>query len=172
MVADFYKLTSRINRPTRTTSPMDPLLSRRHNSYSEAFLNYLANALKPKDQSPALVSIQKYPYPDKTVHLHRLMPDGAANVVQEAGIVIFKISSSNEGIAMVYLSAEDLTHFAAVVLPNGQLNTELVDRMIDLLPNQVYVGIGAESWPSLRQVFLSHLYGTGAEGDQDEATLL
>jgi hypothetical protein len=151
---------------------MDPLLSRRHNSYSEAFTNYLANALKPKDQSPALVSIQKYPYPDTTMHLYRLMPEGSANLVQEAGITIFKFNSGNEGITMVYLSAEDLTHFAAVVLPNGQLNIELVDRMIELLPNQVYVGIGAESWPALRQVFLNHLYGPGSEGDQDEATLL
>jgi hypothetical protein len=42
---------------------------------------------------------------------------------------------------------------------NGHLNRNVIDRMIELLPEQVHVGLGAESWPSLRETFLTQLYG-------------
>jgi hypothetical protein len=138
---------------------MDPLLSRKHNSFSEAFAGYLANALRPSEQTRALVTIQKFPYPDTTIHVHKLMHRVPPSVPVVMGYVVFKFTSETEGITLLQLSPDDARHFAPMLFGNGHLNRNVIDRMIELLPEQVHVGLGAESWPSLRETFLTQLYG-------------
>ena len=138
---------------------MEPFLSRKHNSFSEAFAGYLANALKPPELSRVLVTIQKFPYPDTTILVHKVMQKVPPNVPTVMGYVVFKLNSETEGVTMLHLSPDDAPHFAPMLFGNSQLNRNVIDRMIELLPDQVQVGIGAESWPHLREAFLFQLYG-------------
>jgi hypothetical protein len=138
---------------------MEPLLTRKFNSYSEAFAGYLASALIPRNDKDASVSFVRYPNDKSIIHLHKIQHriDGSLSL---EGYVVFKFIPGQEGITMLLLNPDDTRHFANLMHSNGNLNYEMIERMIELLPQQVEVGMGASCWPKLREVFLSHVYGT------------
>jgi hypothetical protein len=142
---------------------MDPLFTRKHNSYSEAFANYLANGLIPNNDKDVLVTIVKYPRPDRIIHLHHILRKGEEKHDVSDGYIVVEINPELEYIRMLRINAIDVNHFVAPIHSNGNLNYEVIERMIELLPNQVYAGQGVECWVMLRNVFLIYLYGNVEE---------
>lgn len=139
---------------------MDLLLSRKHNSYSEAFVNYLASALQHKTHPDVLVTVKRFPYEDGMVHLHQIMRKGSPTDAPVSGYVIFKFETESEDITMLYVSPDDRACFAQLVSDSGQLNRELLHRMVGLLHGQVMTAVeGVHHWPDLRDAFLTRVYG-------------
>jgi hypothetical protein len=142
---------------------MDALLTRKHNSYSEAFTHYLASGLQPKTHPDVMVTIRRFPYEDGMVHVHQIMRRGAPSASSVSGYVIFEFGNESEDIMMLQVSPEDLTHFAKLVGDNGQLNRELLHRMVGLLHGQVKTSVeGVHHWSDLREAFLDKVYGVSA----------
>lgn len=136
---------------------MEPLLIRKHNSYSEAFVNYLANTMPQASPTEVMVNVIRYPLPEHVTHVYPIIRNRYDADKIDTSYVVCEFEANNETITMLRVSSQDTKHFADVILPNKNLNAEIIARIKELLPQQVFTAQGAQDWPQLREQFLSYL---------------